>query len=139
MTRHKSRVARIRRARRGTRKQSGGFIGALLSWFGKKTDAADTVANPDDKPGFLSGFLNMFKSNNPKPKVISSADKVIPSADENNVSPPVAAQTQLPTQPPPPALQTQPPPPGAPTDVVPQGGGRKTRHRRHRSPRHHRK
>ena len=47
MTRHKSRVARIRRARRGTRKQSGGFIGALLSWFGKKTDAADTVAPTD--------------------------------------------------------------------------------------------
>ena len=45
MTRHKSRVARRNRrsARRGTRKQSGGFFGELLkNWF-KKTDATGVV------------------------------------------------------------------------------------------------
>jgi len=56
MTRHKSRVARIRRARRGTRKQSGGMFEALFSsLFGKKTivpvpGTADTHQTPPPPP-----------------------------------------------------------------------------------------
>ena len=124
MTRHKSRVARIRRARRGTRKQSGGFD--LFGWFRPKTDtdagAKPVAVNPtdsaaDDKQGLFSGFLNIFKSKKPEPKVTSAAD-------ENTGSPPPLTQPPPPTQ----------PPPGTSSMV----GGRKTRHRR-RSPRRHRK
>ena len=54
MTRHKSRVARIRRARRGTRKQSGGFSFPSLyslnpfNWFKKPENATGVVDAPRD-------------------------------------------------------------------------------------------
>ena len=105
MTRHKSRVARRsrHRARRGTRKQSGGWT------FGPKPAdaapgappvaepaaapadaAADADASPGDKNSWWHSILGFFKGN-------------------NNGTPPG------------------------------QVGGRKTRHRRRRSPRRHRK
>lgn len=105
MTRHKSRVARRsrHRARRGTRKQSGGWL------FGPKPAdaapgappvaepaaapadaAADADASPGDKNSWWHSILGFFKGN-------------------NNGTPPG------------------------------QVGGRKTRHRRRRSPRRHRK
>jgi hypothetical protein len=127
MTRHKSRVARIRRARRGTRKQSGGFFGEL---FHK-----------------LTGGLFSSKPIVPVPGTVAApAGEAPPAPDAAAVPavavPPTVAPTEsaaLPTKPSllsrlfgPPAAP--PPPPAA----LAQGGGRKTRHRR-RSPRHHRK
>ena len=116
MTRHKSRVARRRSARRGTRKQSGGGV---LDWLlGKNPDspgAAPAVAEPSAQPGFFSGILSIFKSKKPEPKVTSAAD-------ENTGSPPPAETQSL-----------------APVQVGGRKKSRKTRHRRRRSPRHHRK
>jgi len=132
MTRHKSRVARRsrRRARRGTRKQSGGWLFGL---FGSKPDAAPavdaTAAAADTEPAQSASFwdnFNPFKSKKPQPEVISAAAQ--------NTNPP-------PPPPPPAAAAGIPPPVGAvvnvPSSVSEQGGGRKTRHRR--SPRRHRK
>jgi hypothetical protein len=120
MTRHKSRVARIRRARRGTRKQSGGMFGFLnpFNWF-KKTDPAAVPAAGAPVP--------------------AAGAPTVPESNKGFFNKPPTDQTQLPPaapQPPTqlPSPQTQPPP----AVPVPQGGGRKTRHRR-RSPRHHRK
>ena len=138
MTRHKSRVARIRRARRGTRKQSGGFAW-LKKLLGMKT-ADETTGAPavpptesaaaDDRPWWKK--ISIFSSSPVKP-AHPPAVKPTPGAPTAHTQLPApAAQTQLPTQPPPPAA---PVPPPAATE---QGGGRKTRHRR-RSPRHHRK
>ncbi len=97
MTRHKSRVARRsrHRARRGTRKQSGG----VFDW--------------------LTRLTGLFGS---KPAAINTER----DATDPNASPTV-------TQNPGPA--TGPPAPPGPPLI----GGRKTRHRRRRSPRHHRK
>ena len=122
MTRHKSRVARIRRARRGTRKQSGGMLGFLnpLKWFNKTVPVpvaapaavvAAPVSSPTEPAAEKKKWWDIFSSSPIKPA---------PS--------PPQPPTQLPSP------QTQPPP----AVPVPQGGGRKTRHRR-RSPRHHRK
>ena len=109
MTRHKSRVARIRRARRGTRKQSGGFSFPSLSlfnplnWFKKTDPAAGAAGAPPTVPEDKKGILEFFNKAN------------TPAADA------VAA-----------------PAPDAVAAAPGQGGGRKTRHRR-RSPRRHRK
>ena len=117
MTRYKSRVARRsrRRARRGTRKQSGGFISSLLGFlgFGPKTEPAAgvvdptaAVAQPAASPAVPEGnkrFFGFFnKANTP---------------DTATAAPPAA-------------------PPAAPASFL--VGGRKTRHRR-RSPHRHRK
>ena len=111
MTRNKSRVARRsrRRARRGTRKQSGGMLFGLFG-SNSPTDgngapapapAAAPAAAAVDKPSFFSGLFDK-KSAADKPSFFSGL------------------------------FDTK-------SDTVnPQGGGRKTRHRR-RSPRHHRK
>ena len=119
MTRHKSRVARRsrRRARRGTRKQSGGFLGWL---FGSKPDDAEPAQSAS-----IWDKLNPFKSKKPQPEVISAAAQ--------NTNPPPAG-------PPPPAAPVGAAPVGAAVQspLPDQGGGRKTRHRR-RSPRRHHK
>ena len=106
MTRHKSRVARRsrHRARRGTRKQSGGMFDWL---FGPKpADGADAApateaAPPVKQPGFLSNFFGPKPNPTTHPTVLKNPDIADPT---------------------PPLI-----------------GGRKTRHRRRRSPRRHRK
>ncbi len=126
MTRHKSRVARRsrHRARRGTRKQSGGWSLSSLWPFGSKTDdgteAVPAVpAAPAAEAAQSSSFwnkINPFKSKEPETKVGSAAVQ----------------------NPPPPHMN--PGPTNAPAlPTPPLTGGRKTRHRRRRSPRHHRK
>ncbi len=118
MTRYKSRVARRsrRRARRGTRKQSGGMFSWLSSFFGPKTatapapappavDATAAAAATASETGKKSWFSGLFDKN-----------------DNSNPPPP---------PPPPAAAAVQPLP-------LEQVGGRKTRHCR-RSPHHHRK
>ena len=141
MTRHKSRVARIRRARRGTRKQSGGFSLSSLNPF----NLLNWGKNPeekDDSPAVAANNTSWWENLNPL-KYLSN--------NNNNKYNSVGPKTPAPH---PPAVdednkglfshsgdnkahapQTQPPP----TAPLAQGGGRKTRHRRRRSPRHHRK
>lgn len=121
MTRHKSRVARRSRrsARRGTRKQSGGFAW-LKKLIGMKTDPPAADETP------------------PAPATQSAAELTTPtkswltglfSSNDDKAN----THTPSPTQ----SLDT------APADAPVQVGGRKksrkTRHRRRRSPRHHRK
>jgi len=105
MTRHKSRVARRsrHRARRGTRKQSGGSWFASL--FGLKpadgAEAAPAAEAAEAAPAVKEpGFLSILFGTKPNP-----------------TTPPTVSQNPGP----------------------PQLGGRKTRHRRRRSPRRHRK
>ena len=109
MTRHKSRVARRsrHRARRGTRKQSGGWSLSSLWPFGSKpADDAEAAPAAEAAPPVKQGFFsNLF---GPKP---------------NPTTPPTVTQNHDITDPP----------------GTPQLGGRKTRHRRRRSPRRHRK
>lgn len=131
MTRHKSRVARRSRrsARRGTRKQSGGFsLSSLnpLNWF-KKTDSATApaVAEPAASP--------VAAQQSASPAAVNS------TADDKSWLKKInifgsSSDDKAPAQIPAPANDT--------AVHEPQGGGRKksrkTRHRR-RSPRHHRK
>jgi hypothetical protein len=125
MTRHKSRVARRSRrsARRGTRKQSGGFN--FFGLFGSEPAGAAPAGEAPPAPAPAASFwdkFNPFKSKNPEPEVVSNAA-------ETTGSPP-----KLPAQIPAAANDS------AATGMV--GGrkkSRKTRHRRRRSPRHHRK
>ena len=93
MTRHKSRVARRsrHRARRGTRKQSGGMFN-------------------------MSGLLHKLTGGLLGTKPADPNDPVTDTTTDPGAPVPVATA-----------------PPG------PQLGGRKTRHRRRRSPRRHRK
>ena len=128
MRKYKSRVARRsrRRARRGTRKQSGGFFASLFG-FGKSQEPA---APPPVAPAQSASFwdnLNPFK-----PKKLES--DVTPAAAQNN-NPPATGAADPPPQP-----QSANPaatgPNSPPTSEM--SGGRKTRHRR-RSPRRHRK
>lgn len=127
MTRHKSRVARRSRrsARRGTRKQSGGWVFDFLnklnpSNWGKNSEeknAAPAVSDNNNKDTYVSHNPNTPA---PHPAHVDEGKKgffsgLFVSSNKDHV----------------PAVAAQPPPPG-------QGGGRKTRHRR-RSPRHHRK
>jgi hypothetical protein len=116
MTRHKSRVARIRRARRGTRKQSGGFFGEL---FHKLTGGLFSSKPIVPVPGTVAAPV--------APTVPANPATVAPT--ESAVPPTKSLLSRLLG---PPAATV--PPPAAPGQV----GGRKTRHRR-RSPRHHRK
>ena len=121
MTRHKSRVARRSRrsARRGTRKQSGGFLLSSLNplnWFKKTDSAAAPVSQPADgtaeqqaaSPPTKSWLSRLFISSNDDKANTHTPSAVVPAADNNSPAPH-------------------------------QGGGRKTRHRRRRSPRRHHK
>ena len=125
MRKYKSRVARrsTRRARRGTRKQSGGAWYNPFTW-GKNSDAAPPPVAPAQSAS-LWDKLNPFK-----PKKLES--DVTPAAAQNNNPPATGAATGAATA------------DAAPVDAAPgspppeMNGGRKTRHRR-RSPRRHRK
>ena len=127
MTRHKSRVARRsrRRARRGTRKQSGGFnfFGLFGSEPAGAAPAGEAPPAPAPAPAPAASFwdkLNPFKSKNPELEVVSTAA-------ETTGSPP-----KLPAQIPAAANDS------AATGMV--GGRKKSRKTRHRrSPRRHRK
>ena len=121
MTRHKSRVARRsrRRARRGTRKQSGGISFNPLNWF-KKSDP--TISEPA--------------------AAAVDAPPVAPAAEAPPAAPAVEAPAAAPADNKKKGIlsglfslfgkKSEQPDPAAP-----QAGGRKTRHRRR--PRHHRK
>ena len=106
MTRHKSRVARRRRhrARRGTRKQSGGMFNMLARLFDSKPANGAEAAAPGENQSFLSKIFGYNPNSPTPPPTVQNLDTAVP-----------------------------PGPPG------PLTGGRKTRHRRRRSPRRHRK
>ena len=111
MRKYKSRVARRsrRRARRGTRKQSGGFFGKLFDFLGfNKTQRTAGAGAP--APNQL-----------PHPNQVAN--------------PATAAAPAAPATGPPPNSAATGPNSPPPTEM---DGGRKTRHRR-RSPRRHRK
>jgi hypothetical protein len=115
MTRHKSRVARRsrHRARRGTRKQSGGSWFASL--FGSKP--ADATGS-----GKTSSWLGSFFGASPKTSTETDETKAAAVAQP-------AADAKA-------AADANAPDPATPPPLI---GGRKTRHRRRRSPRRHRK
>ena len=129
MTRHKSRVARRsrRRARRGTRKQSGGLFGFSLNPFtwGKNPEptaepaaAVDATAQPS-QPAKKSSWFSSFFGDNSKPAVAQ------------NTNPPATAAAPV-------GAVAVANPAAVQSPASSMVGGRKTRHRR-RSPRRHRK
>jgi hypothetical protein len=152
MTRYKSRVARRsrRRARRGTRKQSGGFVSSLLGFLGfgpKPTTAAPVAAavaaapaaataDATGKKSLFSGLFGKNDNSNPAATADATGKKSLFSGlfgKNDNSNPAAAADTGANS----PANQVDNPA----AAVQPSSslvGGRKTRHRR-RSPRRHRK